>query len=289
MRIDKGYNGRLCDMRAKKGILVASHRGAVGMAVADNTLLSFDIALRQGADILEMDIAMALDGELFVIHDGMENRLLNINRNVQDMYADEIRELRYYTLNCTHTEQHVNTFDEVLEHLKGRCLINLDRSWAHPDEWKKWAAIFRAVGRHKMEDQIIFKSAPEDKYVRFFAELEKPYMYMPMAKMPEDAEKFLRADINVVIVEVLFDQPDSPMADPALYERLQAEHIYVWGNAITLGGEHILSGGHDDNCALSGDPDYGWGWFVRHRFDIVQTDWPLAMTDYFTKKGYHVR
>jgi glycerophosphoryl diester phosphodiesterase len=275
-------------MRSQKDILIASHRGSTGMAIVDNTLDSFDIAIRQGADILEMDVAMTLDDELFVIHDGMEKRLFQIDRNVQDMDAAQLRQLRYYTLNGTSAGRRVNTFDEVLEHLKGRCLINLDRTWVHPDEWKKWEKVFAAVDRHHMEDQIIFKSAPEDKYIRFFAGLDKPYMYMPMAETPGEVDQVLRANINVVMVEVHFDKPNSPMADPALYERLQTKNIYTWGNAITLGGEHIQAGGHDDNRALTGDPDDGWGWFADHKFDVVQTDWVLAMRDYFTQKGYRV-
>lgn len=282
------YRQRLLEMRAQKDILIASHRGTIGVAIADNTIESFDIALNQGAAILEMDIAMTLDDQLFVIHDGMESRLLHTDQNVQSMTGEQLLALRYYSLNHTRLQRGVCRFDDVLEHLKNRCMINLDRCWVHPNEARKWSFIFDAVSRHEMEDQVIFKSPDADKYVKVFSGQSKPYLYMPMAKKPADFEKFIQAGVNVISVEVLFDKSTSPMADPAVYEQLRNRHILVWGNAITLGGDAVLAGYHDDNTSLTGNPDQGWGWFAEQHFDIVQTDWVPAMSEYYTQKGYRV-
>ncbi len=288
MRTDKRYNGFLYERRAKKDFLIASHRGAIGAAIADNTIESFDLALLQNTDILEMDIAMTTDDELFVIHDGMEPRLLRTDKNVQTMSADEVRQFRCYTVNQVVSSQRVPTFDEVLEHLKNKCLINLDRCWIHPDEWKKWGRIIAAIEKHNMQEQVIFKSPPEEKYRRFFSELTQPFMYMPMIEEIEDLRPFLNSEINLVAVEVKFSSDESPLADKTFYDSLHEKSILTWGNAIVLGEEHILSGGHDDNIALLRDPDYGWGWFALNEFDIVQTDWPLAMSMYFSQKGFRV-
>lgn len=100
------------------------------------TLDSFNLALEQHADILEMDIAMPVDGELFVIHDGMESRLFHITENVQHLRAEKIHSLEYYTLNHNLSGVFPNTFDEVLEHFKGKRMLNLDRCWLHPDKSK---------------------------------------------------------------------------------------------------------------------------------------------------------
>ena len=29
--------------------------------------------------------------------------------------------------------------------------------------------------------------------------------------------------------------------------------------------------------AITGDPEFGWGWLVDKGFDILQTDWPLQL------------
>ncbi|MBQ8212695.1 MAG: glycerophosphodiester phosphodiesterase, partial [Clostridia bacterium] len=38
-----------------------------------------------------------------------------------------------------------------------------------------------------------------------------------------------------------------------------------------------------DDTALRGDPDLGWGWFLKHGFDIIQTDWPREVSLYLQK------
>lgn len=48
--------------------LVIGHRGAAAHA-PENTLPSFELALRQGADALELDVHLSADGQVVVIHD----------------------------------------------------------------------------------------------------------------------------------------------------------------------------------------------------------------------------
>lgn len=282
------YNERFQAMRAEKDILIASHRGSIGVTVIDNTIDSFDLALRQHADILEMDIAMSADGELFVIHDGMESRLFQITENVQRLRAKEIRALEYYTLNHNLSGVFPNTFDEVLEHLKGKCMLNLDRCWVYPEETRKWRAVFDAVARHEMEDQVIFKTAAKPRYAKMFAELEKPYLYMPMLDNLEELNPFLQADINLVAVEVKFRTEQELLAQPETLRGIQEKGAYIWGNALTLGGSHILAGGHDDRTALRGDPDFGWGYFAEQGYDIVQSDFLSCIVPYYQDTGYRV-
>ena len=49
-------------------VLVAAHRGSAAGNIPCNTLAAYEIALRQGADIVELDVAKTADGELFVFH-----------------------------------------------------------------------------------------------------------------------------------------------------------------------------------------------------------------------------
>lgn len=64
----------LWDIRNKKDgrPLLAAHRGVAGGNIPCNTLVAYEIALRQGADIVELDVARSADGVLFVFHPGME-------------------------------------------------------------------------------------------------------------------------------------------------------------------------------------------------------------------------
>jgi len=49
---------------AAEKILIAAHRGSFGGNIPCNTIASYEIALKQGADIIEVDVEMGGDGKL---------------------------------------------------------------------------------------------------------------------------------------------------------------------------------------------------------------------------------
>ena len=161
-------------LEQKKEVYIMAHRGSCGANIVDNTIESFELALKQGADILEMDVCMSTDGELYVFHDGTEKIMLQSNKKIIEMTSEGIKKLRYVNKNGFRLDHPIHTFDEVMEQFKGRCLINLDRCW-----WC-WREVFERLKKHNMADQIIFKSAPEKKYLDIMEAAEEPYMYMPI-------------------------------------------------------------------------------------------------------------
>ena len=52
----------------KHDVLVIAHRGASDL-LPDNTLESFDRAILEKADMLELDVRKTADGELVLFHD----------------------------------------------------------------------------------------------------------------------------------------------------------------------------------------------------------------------------
>ncbi|TDF96241.1 glycerophosphodiester phosphodiesterase [Paenibacillus piri] len=72
--------------------LVIGHRGAAGEA-PENTLVSFRLAIRQGADALELDIHESAEGELVVCHDETVNRTTNGSGRIADLSAEELKRL----------------------------------------------------------------------------------------------------------------------------------------------------------------------------------------------------
>lgn len=58
--------------KANENIIVVAHRGVSGGNIPCNTLTSYEIALKQGADMIEVDVSCSKDGQLFVFHPGME-------------------------------------------------------------------------------------------------------------------------------------------------------------------------------------------------------------------------
>jgi glycerophosphoryl diester phosphodiesterase len=72
--------------------LLFAHRGASRHA-PENTLEAFELGLRQGAEVLELDVHRTRDGELVVIHDATVERTTNGSGFVRDMTYAELARL----------------------------------------------------------------------------------------------------------------------------------------------------------------------------------------------------
>jgi glycerophosphoryl diester phosphodiesterase len=96
-----------------------AHRGASGHA-PENTLLAFAKALELGADGIELDVRITLDGSLVVYHDESLERLTGHHRLVTQMTYNELLGHRL------RQEQHIPTLDETLSFLNDRCLLNVE-------------------------------------------------------------------------------------------------------------------------------------------------------------------
>jgi glycerophosphoryl diester phosphodiesterase len=73
---------------------VWAHRGASGYA-PENTLVSFQKAIDQGADGIELDVHLSKDGELVVIHDEWLDRTSDGTGWVKDHTLEELRRYNY--------------------------------------------------------------------------------------------------------------------------------------------------------------------------------------------------
>lgn len=312
MNKSKDIRARLDEALLKNKVLVMAHRGMAGANIVDNTIEAFEVALQGGADMLEMDVCASTDGEFFVMHDGTEQMMFGIDRNVTTMTSAEIRQLRFYNKNRTQIEHAPHTFDEVLDYLKDRTILNLDRCWDH------WPDVLRKVKEHHMEDQVLLKSPCTSKYIDFLDEYETKFMYDPFITDPKELELLKGKDVNWVCVQAdAYHEEDADM-DPSFLKSLEDKGICRSICAMTLGYpfstetinrfiekwggddatatrdkilERVKDGGmrpangRDDDRSVKGDPDGGWGWLINRGFNILMTDWPVQMTAYLKQKG----
>lgn len=71
---------------------VIGHRGAMGHA-PENTMTSFDQALKLGADMLEFDVRLSKDGIPVIVHDSNLDRTANRSLEVGDLNAEDLIQL----------------------------------------------------------------------------------------------------------------------------------------------------------------------------------------------------
>src|SRR5215470_12548083 len=72
--------------------LVIAHRGASAYA-PENTMPAFELALRQGADMIELDVQRSADGALVVFHDDTTERWDGRKRRATECTLAELHAL----------------------------------------------------------------------------------------------------------------------------------------------------------------------------------------------------
>ena len=100
-------------------ILKIGHRGAKGYE-PENTLVSFKKALQMGADGIELDVHLSVDGHLIVIHDETVDRTTNGKGVVNQL---TLQELKAFRINDTYE---IPTLEEVLDLVNQKCFVNIE-------------------------------------------------------------------------------------------------------------------------------------------------------------------
>ena len=264
--------------------IIVAHRGVAGGNIPCNTMASYEIALKQGADMIETDLNMTADGELVIFHPKMEPHHFCKNVSIPQMSWEEVKELRYVNLDDTPTQFGVVRFDDLLENFKDRCYINIDKFWGNPE------AIYRAVKRHGMIDQILVKSSLSEEVLTVLETVAPELPFMPIVREAHpEHEALMKRNINYVGVEVLFKKDDSGLASEEFFDKMHRDGKLVWVNSIIYNYKTQLAGGHSDDSALCDSMEYGWGWLGDRDFDLIQTDWPLMLINFLKETGRYYK
>ncbi|NLV91957.1 MAG: glycerophosphodiester phosphodiesterase family protein [Firmicutes bacterium] len=265
---------------AQEKIIIVAHRGVFGGNIPCNNLAAYDIALKHGADMIEIDVTKSADDELFIFHPKMERAHLNGDVDIRTMTAAEIKKLRYVNIDDTPTDIGLNTLDEVFEHFKGRCFINVDKFWDCPE------LIIEKIKRHNIQDQILLKSSPKPEILDMVEDYAPDIPFMPIISEDQGIHEYLqRRNINYIGSELLFTTEDSEVASEEYIAMLHRDGKLAWSNAIVYDYKAVLAAGHSDDESLINDPANGWGWLADRNFDFIQTDWVLACVQYLKETG----
>ncbi len=126
--------------------LVIAHRGASAYA-PENTLAAFDLAHRQGADMIELDVQISADGVLVVFHDATSERWDGRNRPVAQCSLTDLQALDI-------GGERLPTLAETLDFAR-HCGIGLNVEIKVPGIGQRCAAMLREFG---MREQTIISS-----------------------------------------------------------------------------------------------------------------------------------
>lgn len=96
-------------------ILNIAHRGASGHA-PENTLPAFRLAMKQNADMIELDVHQTSDSHIIVLHDESLKTGILTKKFIREMSLKEVRKIN----------KNIPTLKQVLKLVKGKIRLNIE-------------------------------------------------------------------------------------------------------------------------------------------------------------------
>ncbi|MFZ3063724.1 MAG: glycerophosphodiester phosphodiesterase [Nitrospirota bacterium] len=96
-------------------ILNIAHRGASGHA-PENTLPAFRLAMKQNADMIELDVHQTSDSHIIVLHDESLKIGILTKKFIREMSLKEVRKIN----------KNIPTLKQVLKLVKGKIRLNIE-------------------------------------------------------------------------------------------------------------------------------------------------------------------
>jgi glycerophosphoryl diester phosphodiesterase len=154
--------GQTASAEGTRRALVIAHRGGAGLW-PENTLHAFEQATALGADVIELDVHAAADGELVVIHDATVGRTTEGAGSVKSLPLAALKSLdagHRWTADGGKTFPFrgrgltVPTLREVFERLP-RARFNIEPKQESPSITR---ALCRLIREHKMGERVVVGS-----------------------------------------------------------------------------------------------------------------------------------
>lgn len=138
--------------------IIFAHRGASAHA-PENTLAAFNLAVEQGADGIELDVKLTLDGHVVVIHDASVDRTTGAHGRVKDMTLDELRSLDAGSFFSEKLNgEKIPTLEEVFEVVGKRTFINVElTNYSTPHDHLS-ESVCMLVKKMGLQKRVLFSS-----------------------------------------------------------------------------------------------------------------------------------
>lgn len=106
--------------------LIIAHRGASGEA-PENTIASFQMAVEQGCDAIELDIHLSADGEIVVCHDHTLNRTTDRIGAINQLSLEDIKRTDAgKKFHKKYEGERIPLLEEVFDLISSEIMINVE-------------------------------------------------------------------------------------------------------------------------------------------------------------------
>jgi glycerophosphoryl diester phosphodiesterase len=263
-----------------KQIMVTAHRGDWRNA-PENSLQAFKNAITMGVDIIELDLNKTKDGVIVIMHDQTIDRTTNGKGQPGDYTLAELKQFHLKNGLGRVTNHIIPTLQEVMLLVKGKVLINLDKSYPYYNEAYQ---ILKNTGTLK---QAIFKTdAVYEAVQKKYPEIIDSITFMAVVDLDKPGARQIIGDYQQHLRPVAFElnfgtDTSSVLSDNHFINRNGSR---IWINSLWAS----LNAGHDDDTAvdLENTKD-SWDWLIAHGATIIQTDRPKELLSYLKKRRLH--
>ena len=259
-----------------KYIFVIAHRGDWRNA-PENSLQSIEKAIAMKVDRVELDIQPTKDGNFICMHDETLDRTSTGKGEIKNYTTEELKKFVLRSGNGIKTRQPISTLKEVLNVCKDRILVNIDKGGTYIKE------IMPIIKECGMEKQVIIKGYyPVEKVKKEYGSNES-ILYMPIVNLWDKEavatiQTFIK-DFTPIAYELCFKDDTTPSL--RIIDEIIKSGSRIWMNTLW----DSLCGGHDDENALLEGKDRHWGWMLKHKATMIQTDRPQELIHYLEEKG----
>lgn len=136
-------------------VKVIAHRGAVSKSHTENTLRAFDLAISQGATMVETDLRLSKDRRWVLMHDSKLNRTTNGTGDVSKRPWSYIKKLR----TNDRVKGGVPTIQDVITRYKKKATLTFDLEIKEKNPPKaKLLGIMHYLKKQGVKDRVLFTS-----------------------------------------------------------------------------------------------------------------------------------
>ncbi|WP_295796661.1 glycerophosphodiester phosphodiesterase family protein [Mucilaginibacter sp.] len=244
---------------ARHRYIVAAHRGD-HTVYPENTLEGYAMAIKDGADYIEIDLRTTSDGQLVSMHDGSTDRMTGFKGLIKNLTLQQLRDLKVKAKNNADTATYrIPLFEEILKLCRDKIYIYIDFKEADA------AVTLNLLKQYHMEKQVLVYINKASQVTDW----RKTYPAMPlMFSMPDSAK-----DVESMKKFIDIWHPDILDGDYSTYTKEMLAfaatlNIPVWPDAQSpLEGPLV------------------WDKAIATGLKGLQTDNPPALIKYLEGKG----
>jgi glycerophosphoryl diester phosphodiesterase len=137
---------------------IIAHRGSSAYA-PENTMAAFTLALRQGADGIELDAKLSADGQVVVIHDQTVDRTTKSNGLVSNFTSAELQKMDAGShFDIAFRREPIPRLEDVLAAIGNRSLINIELTNYNSITDELPVKVAKLLQQFKLELQVLLSS-----------------------------------------------------------------------------------------------------------------------------------